>query len=131
MKNQANLWSTTPLACQSHVEDTFKLTSDKEFYAKTARAIFQHHRETGMPRKRIHLTMFLIANRDPPDEKGILMVNLKPYHGLTDALRQPPQLAGNDLASMSIANTDWCEHRAAIEPEQPEGGIVPEDRFAL
>lgn len=95
----------------------------------SAQEICKHHQENVHAGGKIYTTSFLIVDDDDPRSKGVLVVELAPYHGFWDAVRAMPGEAADALASLSIANTDWYEMRDDWNYDG-EFGVI-HGRFAL
>lgn len=64
---------------------------------------------------------FLIVDSASAKKDGLLLCNLKADHGFPDAVRGLPDEAAIEVASLSIANTDWFETREnAFITEEPQ-----------
>ncbi|KAF2126645.1 hypothetical protein P153DRAFT_369316 [Dothidotthia symphoricarpi CBS 119687] len=94
-----------------------------------AQQVCQRHRDDADSTDDMHSKLFLIFDRDNPQQQGVLLVNLKPYHKYPDAVRQLPEHATNCIASLNIVNTEWHEVRGSSDDTKTE--FWPANWFAL
>lgn len=106
--------------------DAFEMVS---LPRETAQRTIRYHRESVQADDRLHDSLLLIIDRLGTEEQGVLMVNLQPYHGHVDGLRIEAAQAGDALASLDIANTDWVEEREDFGTEKTN--LKPVKWFAL
>lgn len=95
----------------------------------TAQTVCQHHREHVSAGSDFDKSLFVIFDREEARMQGVLLVNMDPYHGYPDAVRELPDSAIETLASLSISNTDWYTVRET--DEEHKTALVPQDWFAL
>lgn len=80
--------------------------------------IFQYQNEKYKIPDQSEESYFLIVDSANPGKDGVLLCNLKADHGLPDALRVMPDMAGMTAASLGIANSDWTDVREATFRER-------------
>ena len=96
----------------------------------TTQEVIQHHRRSVQAQPNIFLNLFLVVDRENIAEEGLLMVNLEPYHGYVDGVREDYGQAGNAIMSLSIFNTDWWEARGH-DQSSAKTSLVPNRWFAV
>ncbi|KAF1831867.1 hypothetical protein BDW02DRAFT_571608 [Decorospora gaudefroyi] len=131
---QIRAYATSDIALDAILPLLHPINGDDDFdiislRGSRAQVVCQRHRTDVNGAENLHSKLFLIFDREPAQQRGVLLVNLKPYHGIPDAFRYLPEQATNCIASLNLVNTEWNEVRTSSDTARTESW--PANWFAL